>query len=174
MQEDPFPVGGATSSPRVSILSSGASVSKKAPTRCTGHCCRSFSLHRSPEELQSMSELPKGHPRRMTDIDQLVEMLIYLGSFPTNPLLCLKGEDWQSKAVLLGGFTLKPKTKDVTKEPGKAHFYTCRHIQLNGDCGIYATRPEMCRTYPNERLCEFGDCTWDPKDQKKHLRMAQT
>lgn len=42
------------------------------------------------------------------------------------------------------------------------HYYTCRHLEANGDCGIYETRPQMCRNYPNGTACERIGCTYTP------------
>lgn len=137
---------------------------KKGSDRCTGHCCRSVSISMSPEELKAMYELPKGDSKREKDIDRLYEMLIYLGDFPSNPLLKLWTETWGEKALRLG-------TTDTwrAKAHGPQHFYGCRHIQLNGDCGIYDDRPTMCRRYPNGSLCDFEDCTMSVKDQVDQL-----
>jgi Fe-S-cluster containining protein len=42
----------------------------------------------------------------------------------------------------------------------REHF-TCRHVQANGDCGIYETRPALCRRYPYGAECEHKDrCGW--------------
>jgi len=30
----------------------------------------------------------------------------------------------------------------------------CQHLQVNGDCGIYEDRPEVCREHSND-YCEF-------------------
>lgn len=30
----------------------------------------------------------------------------------------------------------------------------CQHLQINGDCGIYHTRPEICREHTND-YCEY-------------------
>jgi Fe-S-cluster containining protein len=30
----------------------------------------------------------------------------------------------------------------------------CQHLQLNGDCGIYEVRPDICREHSND-YCEF-------------------
>ncbi len=30
----------------------------------------------------------------------------------------------------------------------------CQHLQINGDCGIYEDRPEICREHTND-YCEF-------------------
>ena len=32
----------------------------------------------------------------------------------------------------------------------------CSHIQANGQCGIYETRPQICREYEND-YCEFDE-----------------
>lgn len=43
-------------------------------------------------------------------------------------------------------------------------FYTCKNLLTNGDCGIYETRPKMCREYPHYgragALCRYSTCTW--------------
>ena len=39
--------------------------------------------------------------------------------------------------------------------------FTCKHLQNNGDCAIYQTRPAMCRDYPYGRPCEWDECTWE-------------
>jgi len=33
---------------------------------------------------------------------------------------------------------------------------TCEHLQNNGNCGIYETRPKICRTYKND-YCEYDE-----------------
>lgn len=43
-------------------------------------------------------------------------------------------------------------------EDGKLR-YSCRHLQSNGDCGIYDRRPEMCRRYPLDGFCSAPGCT---------------
>ena len=37
--------------------------------------------------------------------------------------------------------------------------FTCKHLQANGDCGIYATRPQMCRDFPGDRPCPYRNCS---------------
>jgi len=39
---------------------------------------------------------------------------------------------------------------------------TCRHLTEGGNCGIYQTRPNMCRTYPGAAQCELPECTLYP------------
>ncbi len=58
---------------------------------CSGHCCRSFSISLSPAEVLHHVSLPKDDPQRWPEIDKLHSMLIYLGDFPANPLMRIKG-----------------------------------------------------------------------------------
>lgn len=41
-------------------------------------------------------------------------------------------------------------------------YYDCRNLQANGDCGIYARRPAMCRAFPNGQPCDKRGCTYAP------------
>lgn len=154
----------------------------KKEDRCTGHCCRSFGLQRSPAQLQAEFDRPKTDPTREKDIDRLFGMLIYLGQFLTNPILETKGETWTRKAMLIAckieeKLTPPPERMTVAEEghhlrvrgddPRGLHWYACRHVQFNGDCGIYEERPDMCRRYPNGQECVFTGCTWSTEGQQK-------
>jgi Fe-S-cluster containining protein len=122
----------------------------------------------SPEQLERNFKLPKDSPERQSDIDILHDMLIYHGQFPTNPLLKIHSESWAQKALsmgMTGEFRAERTLRGDQYGRGEGHFYGCRHVKLNGDCGIYETRPEMCRRYPNGDLCEFEDCTMPLKTQ---------
>jgi Fe-S-cluster containining protein len=44
------------------------------------------------------------------------------------------------------------------KHVRKGSLYTCKHLQKNGDCGIYADRPQMCRDFPGDQPCPFPIC----------------
>lgn len=155
----------------------------KKQDRCTGHCCRSFSLRMSPAEIEAEFKTPKDNPHRPPDIDRLHEMVIYLGQFQTNPILETKDESWPKKALLIatrgdklapleqdmeGVSSLRPKRIDY--DARGQHWYACRHVQLNGDCGIYEQRPELCRRYPNGHVCQFVDCTWSEESQKRFFK----
>ena len=142
--------------------------SKKGGSRCSGHCCRSFSIASAPEKLEELKRTGTAEEK------QIANMVIYLGRFHTNPLLRLNGENWVDKALQIARNEKKP-TPRMKLDSSPYHivetgvpWYSCRHVLLNGDCGIYETRPEMCRRYPNGSPCVFTDCTWDQKDQAKH------
>ena len=114
--------------------------------KCGGACCRSFDLPYSPEELQRAADTMRrlgtpDHPdwpidvKPLTDIEQIADMLIYLGEFAASP------------QPMIGSGS------------GKAcHYYTCKNLQSDGLCGIYADRPGMCRFYPYEGKCHYAEC----------------
>ena len=123
--------------------------------RCTGHCCTSFSIPYSPEELQRALERSREpvspdlqavldmalgpEPPIPEDIETLVDMLVYLGEHPA--VAFFPHEDADTGTVY--------------------HYYACRHLQPNGDCGAYESRPSMCVRYPYGRQCKRLLCTWD-------------
>lgn len=90
--------------------------------RCTGHCCKEFTLPSYPKIRQRA---------RMGDDDarHVLDLIIPLGGTTHNR----SGE--------------------------RIYIYTCKELQPNGDCGIYAERPHMCRDYPYGRPCEQPACT---------------
>lgn len=118
--------------------------------RCKGECCRSFSLPYSPEDLGRMraalasegEEWPEGldYPQ---DAPTLLSMLVYLGAHTNSPVARMRPEDVRPE-----GFELR-------------HWYTCTHLQPNGDCGNYENRPAMCSLYPYEGVCRWADCEWE-------------
>lgn len=68
---------------------------------------------------------------------------------------------WSADARLVG---------DMVVQVGRTFYpdgyvrtlYTCRHLLTSGDCGIYETRPVMCRDFPYGRACPHGEaCAWD-------------
>jgi Fe-S-cluster containining protein len=42
-------------------------------------------------------------------------------------------------------------------------YFDCRMLDGNGDCLIYASRPQMCRDYPADGLCTRTGCTESPE-----------
>lgn len=56
-----------------------------------------------------------------------------------------------------------PELKEFDKGNG-----TCIHLQENGDCGIYETRPEICNTGTMYEKHHKSRMTWD-----KYLEYAE-
>lgn len=98
--------------------------------RCTGHCCRCFWLPYPPAVL-------KKRAKTIEDGKKILDMVIYLGRFNRHPLF-KKGEGPAGRL---------------------SYYYSCRHLQLNGDCGNYKNRPRMCVEYPYNSPCDYTSCT---------------
>ncbi len=115
--------------------------------RCTGDCCRAFTLSITYGELlrgydswrfggRTCIRHGGGQRGIPTDVHLVAPMIRPLGEFTKNPV---------SGAVF--------------DQP--TQLYTCVHLTTNSDCGIYDRRPDICRIYPNGRKCHFPGCTWD-------------
>jgi Fe-S-cluster containining protein len=135
--------------------------------RCTGHCCRDFSLPLSPDELQTAylrwyasqggktqitKEGRKPGPL-YTDIHLIAPMVEYLGYTEKMPKVVNPPDD-----VLRG-------------KPERGHRYRCKHLdQKTRNCTIYDIRPTMCQDYPGKHSCNYAGCTWKSRKQKRETR----
>lgn len=89
------------------------------------------------------------------DVLEIFPMLIPLR-------LPLKDEFSQNVFHPLASVRKTPPSPDEL-DPEKAllvepAMYSCKNQLPSGDCGIYETRPHMCRHYPNGRRCEYVMC----------------
>lgn len=116
-------------------------------SRCTGHCCRCFTLSASYEELkqsvESRSRDDKMEVSRLEDDEFVLDMLIPLGKLTEEEALKLAG----------------PIGNDKPFNPDAERF-TCRHFD-GTNCTVYEDRPAMCREYAVTRppRCEYLNCT---------------
>ena len=39
------------------------------------------------------------------------------------------------------------------------YVYTCKNLGADGNCQIYADRPQLCRDFPDQEGCKFWKCT---------------
>jgi len=107
--------------------------------RCRGHCCLCFALSIPYDELKKSIS---GESKTIyKDGEQILDMLIPLGA--------MNGKEITER------FGISSAEIDSVTEPKER--FTCRHLQENGDCGIYETRPWMCRSYPSLK-CEYNEC----------------
>lgn len=60
--------------------------------------------------------------------------------------------------IPLGAFPVGARLPNGEASRG-GDYYDCTHLSVAGDCAIYATRPAMCRTYPNGAPCQKQGCT---------------
>jgi len=142
-------------------------------SRCTGHCCRRFVLGGDPAPAQ-LRLLAVRMARYLTraaafgppesvegetgarDILQIASMVRPLGpSFERTDAAdlapCAKGMRSRWEAARGRPLPLVVWTR---------HWYTCRHWdEATGDCGIYETRPLMCRNHGVTYRCDTPQCT---------------
>ncbi len=126
--------------------------------RCSGHCCKRFSLPFSWMEVQFFKKaiargIPKiNNPRskwggtwdlQSAEFKQVIDMLIPLSSHI---------EECQ--------FVRRDKYSPMRRHPFdvRQHHYTCRYFD-GVNCTIYENRPPMCRSYPSSGRCDYAGCT---------------
>lgn len=117
-------------------------------SRCTGHCCRAFTLPFTPQGLAALvareAHLPKSEAR------ELAPMLVYLGTFEP-----------QEAEARFGHCS-----------SGEHHYWTCRnHDRVTGNCTIYETRPRMCIDYPYGKPCNYIECTSQPEPELVQIKL---
>lgn len=100
-----------------------------AGVRCTGHCCRGFTIRGGLEAVR------RNRDEGSDDAAQLLTLLVPIGKHNNTP-----------------------ENGGVPDEAG-GEYFTCKHIGGGGDCGIYKDRPYMCHAYPNRETCEYNNCT---------------
>jgi len=110
--------------------------------RCTGHCCKQFSLPHSPDLLEKdyqvylkwAKDQSNPHPR-FKETHIVSQMVIHIG-----------------EGKIVSGKFIEGKTG--------SHIYTCKHYNTEtGNCMNYEGRPEMCKDYPYGDVCSYAGCT---------------
>lgn len=112
-------------------------------SRCTGHCCRNFTLPFSPMEMNFWHKvaLKTKQKRWGEDTLKVPPMLIYL---------------YSDNKHVNASRDQKLNTSKITK-----YHYTCKNYDNDtGNCKIYDDRPNMCKSF-NDRgqNCTYRDCT---------------
>lgn len=115
-------------------------MSSEPDSRCTGHCCRRFTLSVEPQYLWRLIY----SVRSARDDDDMIRDNVEIAR------MVIPLEDKQPIAC--------PPT-DLMDQ----HHYTCRHFD-GRDCTIYEQRPYMCREHPvdntNHGKCTYQGCTF--------------
>lgn len=107
--------------------------------RCTGHCCRAFTVDMKALSWQYENVLLKRAfdiqlTEHEADIEMIAEMLCEPAKF------CHIGFD------------------DVQR-------FSCKNLnQETGDCMAYAERPKMCWNYPYGGMCEYRECQMESRE----------
>lgn len=127
--------------------------------RCTGHCCRVFCMPFSPEELAEAYQawLNKDYVDGKDKLGHQPVGEIHLIA-PMVRYICQRKAGEKS---LMAEVELDKDT----------HFYTCAHLESNGDCGIYSIRPRMCVDYPYGERCGVPGCTANPQNSTGEPKM---
>lgn len=120
-------------------------------SRCTGHCCRSFTL---PCDWATMiagawywfnTAVP---PWAATAYGVAVR----------NSLAFENGYQIAHMVVPVpDSAEVHARYRSLLKDG--LHYYACKNQSPSGDCTIYETRPQMCRNFPYEQPCPFVGCT---------------
>lgn len=99
--------------------------------RCNGLCCKRFIIDHSPEEIAKSTD---------PDAPILIAMLIHHGTVTKN--------------------MVQPNGETAADDYPQLHIYSCKHLQINGNCEIYEKRPKMCADFPYGGICLFKNCEW--------------
>ncbi len=86
------------------------------------------------------------------ETDQVARMVVYLG-------------------YQRAGKMFEPDADGLPRK--KFHFYTCKNLQTDGKCGVYATRPQMCSAFPYGRRCNYARCTWAEVKGQRPLEQGE-
>lgn len=119
----------------------GTGAPETTDLRCSGHCCKSFSVdvvYANGGLEACRAKHAAGDPAWASEEHRVVlDMLIELGEGTANPTA-------------------------PDEEGDFGMFYGCKHHDENsGDCRIYERRPAMCREYPYRGIsCKYKSCTF--------------
>lgn len=113
--------------------------------RCTGHCCRCFTLTHTPEWIRN--EIARlRDSRRVVDVfwredaQKVLDMIVPLGKLTIE----------ERESIV--------ETNHEFQSPEPRECYTCKHFD-GTNCTNYENRPDLCRRYPNGGRCEYAGCT---------------
>lgn len=123
--------------------------------RCRGHCCHAYSLDAYSLFTRNYKRVLKQVQEGHDTIDNLNFLQVYEMSIPLEPFVATESLPDNPRHPLSVSYPLSNKFDD---RPGDPSHYRCKHVKENGDCGIYASRPETCRHYPNGHRCHFVHC----------------
>lgn len=148
---------------------------------CVAKCCECFTLPVTPNDLQKMKDrwvedpenikddkimMENGYeryPLPINELDNLMDMLIYLRITPIDPATGISINESSSSSINSDG-TINHNTSHghFTMIDGvlNANTYTCRHFDKDKRiCSNYENRPQLCRNYG--RGCQYQGCNFD-------------
>lgn len=129
-------------------------------SRCTGHCCKDFTLPISPMQFAWWAKLVKLGKKPI--FWRLYGPRRSFGDMARGAVTNHIPEEIAKVADMV---IFKFASKTCLGNPGRKiphllYHYTCRHFdEKSGNCTNYANRPDMCRSYPNGGMCKYKGCT---------------
>ncbi len=136
--------------------------------RCSGGCCKSFSLPQSPIELKfqlrvaklarqrDLELMPLGPDYRVDEIEKINDMVIFIRADSN-----------------------KQMARDKDRPRARVYRYTCKHFDTKtNNCMNYENRPRMCSDFPYGKenadgSCDYPGCT-RRCDQVPEVNVEQT
>lgn len=135
-------------------------------SRCTGQCCRMFTLKYSPEDLERLASYER--LAWVVHLEGLVDGTEeYAWPFDIGTVAIPEDVEQVADMVIPRGMLKAGATHPLSGQAILADVwaYDCKNLGADGDCTIYEDRPRMCRKYPRSRqfgICEYvgaGGCT---------------
>lgn len=129
-------------------LAAEAEHEKASGVRCSGHCCRSFTITTTIERLKECAEYVEAVKRG--DV-----------SVPRPDVLLTPTEDLLMVSRMLESLGTHDRNPEFPHEPVERAqpFYRCKNLTGSGDCAIYDRRPKMCSDYAAMFVCQYSVCT---------------
>jgi len=133
--------------------------------RCTGHCCKAFVMSASYEDMR------RSYEAKMSGQDSFFDTRSDDTAVPIDRYARGHYKDIEIVFPMLVqlGIHMRHPLPDGPPIDHPMAFYTCKNLQANGDCGIYASRPDVCSDYPGRTACQFKGCTWDAARRGEHI-----
>lgn len=138
-------------------------------SRCRGGCCLAFPLNVTRAEVR---EAAPRNPEAAV-IDRMLRTLLPGSWSPAGRVGWLLHESDDSMRAFFEEEAARDAdvgNRDFERTLGAR--YTCANLLPSGDCGIYDSRPSMCRRYPYGRGCDVPGCCWSPQAQES-ARIAE-
>jgi len=137
-------------------------------SRCTGHCCKDFTLPVSPMQFAWWAKLIKlgKKPWRMVH----TKYRAWQGEIYNTNSGYKTHYNIDEIAKIADMVIFKRADKTCNGNPNRKidhvlYHYTCKHFdQKSGNCMNYENRPDMCRVYPNGGVCKYKGCTRRTED----------
>jgi Fe-S-cluster containining protein len=150
---------------------------------CSGGCCSNFSLGYSLDDLKLMLEAVNEHRTEFCDsrgllrrvvadrtLQTMIDMLIPISTVKEDPNGSVNYTELVAEYIKIA--TEEGKVIDYEHEWFKnfvkegdeylKHTFTCKHFDTKKRvCTNYNNRPNMCKSFPNDRPCKYDGCKYD-------------